>query len=554
MPPNVPADDGPTLAFLLGALGTTVVSLRVAPAGTQIPIRSVTLLDADDLAAAESGDVVADLCVLAGVPARTATDWIERLATEDPARRPAAVVIKDATTELSRAAEGSSIAVGALHAQARAEMVLSTVRGLLAGAAARSQPDAVSGEPFTEESDLYGLAQRVASLSGGLVSIEDDQSRLLAYSATDGEADELRMMSILGREGPAEHLRRLRELGVFERLRRSPAVVEVPADERLGWRRRLVVSIQPIGGAGGGRSGTAPVGTIWLQQGGRPLDPDASSVLEGAAAIAARLIHRARSAPTQEALQIQRLLGIRGGGVDVPSLAAALAVPTSGPAAVVGVALADAAPPAVPLSEIAAALRLHAGAYARDSLVAATNDRIYLLLPRARSSAIVTWVDVLLDRLTARFGSALRAAIAAPVAALGDVPSARAEVDRVLDRPGGGQRVTTLTQSRTPVLLGEIAELVGSRTELHDPRLQLLLGYDSERDAALVASLEQYLLRFGDVRTAAAELHIHPNTLRYRLRRAEHLLGMSLDDPDARLLLQIQLLALRRVAHGAAGG
>ena len=84
-------------------------------------------------------------------------------------------------------------------------------------------------------------------MTGGLVSIEDDQARLLAYSATDGAADELRMLSILGREGPVEHLRRLRELGVYDRLRRGSAVVEVPADEELGWRRRLVVSIQPLG-------------------------------------------------------------------------------------------------------------------------------------------------------------------------------------------------------------------------------------------------------------------------------------------------------------------
>jgi DNA-binding PucR family transcriptional regulator len=118
-------------------------------------------------------------------------------------------------------------------------------------------------------------------------------------------------------------------------------------------------------------------------------------------------------------------------------------------------------------------------------------------------------------------------------------------VDRVLDRPAGTERVTTLTQSRTPVLLGEIAELIGARPELRDPRLQKLIDYDRDRGASLVESIAQYLLRFGDVRRAADELHIHPNTLRYRLRRAEELLGISLDDPDGRLLLQVQLLVQR---------
>jgi DNA-binding PucR family transcriptional regulator len=553
-----------TLGFLLGALGSTVVSLQVAPAGTHIPVRSVALLDADDLAAAEPGARVADLCVLAGVSADAAIGWLEWLAgdqsaeiqsaetqpaepqsAESQSALPVAVVIKDGSADLCRSAEAAGVAVGVLHAQARAELVLSTVRSLLDGAAARPQPDSPAGEAFAEESDLYGLAQRVAALCGGLVSIEDDQSRLLAYSATDGAADELRMLSILGREGPAEHLRRLRELGVFDRLRKSSAVVDVPADPDRGWHRRLVVSIQPIGRSNGRGGPGAPLGTIWIQEGWQPLARDTESLLEGAAAIAARLIHRARNAPTQEALQIQRLLGIRGGGVDVPSLVSALALPTSGPSAVVGIGVAGDSPVSAPVAEIAAALRLLSGAYARESLVTSTDERMYVLIPQAGSSGLPAWVRAVLDRLTARFATPLRAAIAAPVESLGDVPAARAEVDRVLDRPAGTERVTTLTQSRTPVLLGEIAELIGSRPELRDPRLQTLIDYDRDRDASLVETTAQYLLRFGDVRGAADELHIHPNTLRYRLRRAEELLGMSLDEPETRLLLQIQLLVKR---------
>ena len=162
---------------------------------------------------------MADLCVLAGVPAATARSWIHRLADVDAAARPVALVTKDVSADLCRAAETAGVAVAALHAQARVEMVLSTVRRLLAGAASRPREDATSGDAVIEESDLYGLAQRVAAMTGGLVSIEDEQAQLLAYSATDGAADELRMLSILGREGPVDYLRRLRERGVYDRLR-----------------------------------------------------------------------------------------------------------------------------------------------------------------------------------------------------------------------------------------------------------------------------------------------------------------------------------------------
>ena len=92
--------------------------------------------------------------------------------------------------------------------------------------------------------DLYGLAQTLAGLTRGMVSIEDDSARVLAYSASDETADELRRLSILGRAGPSDYLQHLQDWGVYDRLRRSDEVIEVPADDELGIRPRLVISIR----------------------------------------------------------------------------------------------------------------------------------------------------------------------------------------------------------------------------------------------------------------------------------------------------------------------
>ena len=546
MVPDSPT--GVSLETLLQALGATVATAVVVPAGPQVRIGSVVLLEDADLGAPGASG---DLGVLIGVSAPEAETWLARLSTVDAALRPRAVATKRLSADLRAAAERSGVALIAVHPQARAELVLATVRSLLDGGAGQSVTGDRADEPLAGENDLYGLAQTVAALTGGLVSIEDERSQLLAYSATDGAADELRMLSILGRAGPADYLRRLRERGVFDRLRTERSAVEVPADDQLGWRRRLVVDIRPLGRSevAGGGGAHSSLGTIWIQEGRQPLDPDAGSVLEGAAAIAARLIERARGAPTQEALQIQRLLGLRGGSVDIPSLSAALSLPSSGPAAVIGIAGRNAdsqrwAGPA-PIADIAAAVRLHASAYAPESLVATTDARIYVLIPRTRPGGLPRWIGGMLDRLTRRTGIDLRAAVAAPVAALAEIAAARVEVDRVLDRPGT-ERVSTLAESRTSVLLGEIADLVAGQDQLRDPRLQALVDDDLTRDGSLVSSVAEYLDRFGDVRTAASALHVHPNTLRYRIRRAEQVLGMRLDDPADRLLLQLQILRRRR--------
>jgi len=374
---------------------------------------------------------------------------------------------------------------------------------------------------------------------------------VLAYSASDDAADELRKLSILGREGPPDYLLRLRQSGVFERLTRSDEVVEVPADEVHGMRRRLVVGIrQPawssdVAGSGP-RSGPLVFGSIWVQEGDQPLAADSAAVLQGAAAVAARLIARTVNAPTNEVVQIQRLLGARGGGVDIGSLATALSIPTSGPAVVIGLATVLSASPGL-LADLAAAVRLHASAYARESLVTTIGDRIYVLVPQVRSAeGLTSWTHRMIERVTARDATALRAALAAPVSSLSDVAAARSEVDRVLDATTGDQRVTTLADSRTPVLLGEIMDLVGTRPELLDPRMDRLLTYDAQHGAALRESLASYLHHFGDVRSAAQQLQVHPNTLRYRVRRAEDLLDINLADPAGRLLVEIQLGVLGR--------
>ena len=59
----------------------------------------------------------------------------------------------------------------------------------------------------------------------------------------------------------------------------------------------------------------------------------------------------------------------------------------------------------------------------------------------------------------------------------------------------------------------------------------------------LADTLRAYLDCFGDVAAAAQRLHVHPNTVRYRVRRIEKLLGTSLADPDVRLLLSLSLRA-----------
>ena len=63
-------------------------------------------------------------------------------------------------------------------------------------------------------------------------------------------------------------------------------------------------------------------------------------------------------------------------------------------------------------------------------------------------------------------------------------------------------------------------------------------------------TLRAYLDCFGDVPRAAERISVHPNTFRYRMRRLVELFDLDLDDPDERMVLELQL---RLLADGAPG-
>ena len=97
--------------------------------------------------------------------------------------------------------------------------------------------------------------------------------------------------------------------------------------------------------------------------------------------------------------------------------------------------------------------------------------------------------------------------------------------------------MTTLAEARTTVLLDEILTLVGRQDRLVDPRIVDLRS----REPVLAETLRVYLDSFGDIASAAQSLHVHPNTVRYRVRRIEKLLSTSLADPEVRLLFSLGL-------------
>jgi GAF domain-containing protein len=72
--------------------------------------------------------------------------------------------------------------------------------------------------------------------------------------------------------------------------------------------------------------------------------------------------------------------------------------------------------------------------------------------------------------------------------------------------------------------------------------LGALHEYDLRHQASLVATLRGYMANRCNVSVTASTLHVHPNTVSYRLRRVVEVLEVDLGDPQAMLHLQLAFM------------
>jgi purine catabolism regulator len=78
-------------------------------------------------------------------------------------------------------------------------------------------------------------------------------------------------------------------------------------------------------------------------------------------------------------------------------------------------------------------------------------------------------------------------------------------------------------------------------TDFYQETLGPLLQHDARGDGTLIETLEGFFHCNGNLSETARTMHLHRNSLLYRLSRIEELLGRSLEDPELRLSLQVAL-------------
>jgi sugar diacid utilization regulator len=552
--PGSSPEEAATLEVLLDNLGRDVVEVVSAPGGLDVPVGEPVIYDPGERVAISSGSVV----LAVGVRAGTAQG--DRLIAAAAQADAAAVVFK-ATPELADLRQDGGAVVAVLSVPE--EMTWTQLHALLnlSRFATASGATGIAGVPL---GDLFALANAIAGVVGGAVTIEDPGRRVLAYSTLgDQPIDAARRGSILGRQVPdspgmrtlyrqvlttqgvmtadAESLRRILEGGG-----RPPDVHDL--------KGRSAIAI---------RAGSHTIGSIWVIHDAERLDPESERALAESARIAVPHVIQARAArDVERRLRAEMLMTVLEGRGSVEEAAARLGFGPTAPLAIVAFEIGNGEPGMDELQRerLVDLVVVHAEGACRQTSAVAIGQIVYALLQGDRlleERALTRVAEQVQEHAASRLGLTLLAAVGPAVDGLRDVARARRDAERVLGVLHADSRDRTVASTedvRSEVVLHELQELSLDHPGLVRGKLERVLAHDEAHNATYASTLRAYLDCFGDVPRAAERISVHPNTFRYRMRRLVKLFDLDLDDPDERVVLELQLRLLAGEASTRPGG
>lgn len=444
-------------------------------------------------------------------------------------RGAAAVLLKPPlAANVRRAAKGAGIALIEVRAAAAWAQLVWLLRTVLDAVA--DETDALEdGDPGS--GDLFRLADAVASVVDAPVTIEDTNSRVLAYSARQDLTDPARVSTIMGRRIPDDVLARFRSRGVFRELSRGRPTIFVPA-QRDGTLPRLIVPI---------RMGGELLGSMWAVVTGPVSDERAAAFADTAPVVALHLLRRRAHADSRRRASAELLRAVLDGKVGPRKAIAELDL-TDEPHRVVVIDTPGGDAPDGEGLRLALLERISQG-IGRRPVATELGGLLYAVVPDGDGAG--TWSE-LRAALTER-GGTQRIAAGSPVD-IAELARSRTEAEETLGVLRAGLlpgRIGSFDDLWTALVLHRSATASGSARVTELGPLERLRGYDRANHTQYVDTLYEWLRFPGDPRAAAEALRIHPNTFRYRMRRLLELVPLELDDPGVRLALISQLIVLR---------
>ncbi|KZR59431.1 PucR family transcriptional regulator [Bacillus badius] len=400
----------------------------------------------------------------------------------------------------------------------------------------------VTGNFFSNEYEsLEMLADLISEELECPITIEDDNHRIIAYSRHEDEVDPVRIATIMRRRVPENVINSLWKVGAIPKLFETEEPVVVPRIDQVGIRERVAISV---------RKNKEVVGFIWAHP-SKPFDEQKIIILQEAAkAVKNQLIQRQKqkteTEKNYEELFWKLLTGHFTRLRDLEQVNERYNLVLKGMMTVVIVDFLQPVNRSVErqtnyLVETMQQLPIIARTFDNGQLI------LLVRLPeKEKDQALSDFINNLIGKIKERQN------ISGIVAASGSMTDNPLALARSYQEALYVLKVKQQFPSAAASIFGyeklgvfqfiEDLAVIRKRSGYQNLAIEKLSQYDDNHHANLQETIFTFLQYDGNMNDAAKALHIHANTLAYRLKRISEIADINLKDANQKMTLYLDLL------------
>lgn len=398
-------------------------------------------------------------------------------------------------------------------------------------------------ELFKDDFDsLEGLADRIGKVLDCPITIEDSNHRIISYSTHEENVDDARIATIVRRKVPENVINSLWKHGVMAKLFEGDEPVIVPAIEKVGLGKRIAVSV---------RKNNEVLGFIWAQTNDKTPDEDKLQLLKEAANLVKKqlLKHQIKKRKAEESYQEffwQLLTGHVNQTNVIEREAKRFGLQLDGNLAIAMIEY-D--------CEVTQTIEKHSYYLTETLQLVQVVCRVFdqnqlILLIRLESSenaihVLNEFIENFIHKISERLEiSNVKGSCGTIYNTAQHIFDSYQHAIKVLELkeqfPKELQQVYSYQELGIYQFLDELYQ-IRKRDHYQNYSIEKLREYDLQHHTNLLTTLKVYLECDSNVHQAAKLIHVHTNTLNYRLKRIIEIAEIDLKDPKQKITLYLDL-------------
>ncbi|MGO4888538.1 PucR family transcriptional regulator [Anaerobacillus sp. MEB173] len=389
---------------------------------------------------------------------------------------------------------------------------------------------------------LENLVDRISDVLKCPITIEDSNHRLLAYSSHDNQTDPARVATIIGRRVPEKVINSLWRDGVIPKLNQSDEPIRISQISDIGLGDRVAISI---------KKNNEMLGYIWALEIDHKLSEKELQLLKQAAQTAKnQLLHlQVRKKKKEEGHQEffwQLLTGHIKAHNEIKKKIEQLEMIPPNPVAVIVFQFEE---EITTDNERHITYMLTTTQQLRVPFHVIDRKELILLVSPNLSKELHHSINEFISDFVAQMNKRFK--VSRIQGSCGNIYDKYEKIEASYQ-----QALTVLElKNQFPHEIGHLYTyqslgiyryldvILQKRQEdgFENSTLLQLIHYDKINKTQLLETLEAFLNNDSNVHDAAKELHVHTNTLNYRLKRISEITGMNLKDPNQKMTLYLEI-------------